>query len=80
MKTTLAKIKSLINKRADVCGWSLSKSNPYFGNEERIKYMEELIQDMKELGDENPLKRFEISDSQMKSLKNWTQNLREKYL
>lgn len=80
MKATIPQLKKKINALADQCGFKFDKSGPYFVNDGRIKAIKSAIQITKEDGENNPSRRYEISESQMKSLNNWVADLEHKYL
>ncbi|AAQ64335.1 hypothetical protein KVP40.0266 [Vibrio phage KVP40] len=80
MKATIPQLKKKINSLADKYGYAFDKNAPYYVNDGRIKAIEAAIITVKEDGEANPTRRYEISEKQLVSLNNWVRDLKHKYL
>lgn len=80
MKTTIPHLKNLIKARTNNTGYVLLVGNPFFANQAQIEAMREALKEMITQGDENPNRRYQVTDKQQESLNNWLYDLEQKYL
>ena len=80
MKASIAVIKHHIKFHTRNTGLMLSKQNPYWANNEQIKFIEEAIDHILVNGQAFPNRCIEISEHQHQALKNYVQKLKNTYL
>ncbi len=79
MKATITQIKKKLNAIADRSGYAFDKNAPFYCNKGRVDALREAIEIVKEDGEANPTRRYEISDKQLVSLNKWVKDLEHKY-
>ena len=79
MKVTIPQLKKKLNSIADRCGYAFDKRAPYYCNRGRVDALRQAIQLVKDDGEANPSRRYEISEKQLVSLNNWVKDLEIKY-
>lgn len=80
MKATVPELKRKVRIGVASTGMSLKKTNPYWMNAQCINVYKHAVHSLVIQGQENPTRRFTVTNAQKKSLDNWIADLEQKYL